>query len=290
VVSVREYAVQQCSTTELVWGMGGCHCECFTCEFWNIGNFFSAAWVHVIHCRSERTESIQHICNFAVIRLLVAVVSRFGNTGSRFDTKPQMELVPPASPRAEEDRILIIAARNGEAKAFEKLMQRYRKSVYYTLLKMVRNEDDAEDLTQEAFAKAFGSIHNFDAKYSFSTWLFRIATNNCIDFIRKKKLQTYSIHQNQDSEGNAAAYSDIRDEAMNPNEQMLSDQRKRYVRTAVEKLSPRYKQLIELRYFNELSYEEIADELQIPLGTVKAQLHRAKELLNTMMNHLEDKI
>jgi len=200
-----------------------------------------------------------------------------------------MELVPPASPRAEEDRNLIIAARNGEAKAFEKLMRKYRKSVYYTLLKMIRNEDDAEDLTQEAFAKAFASIQNFDAKYSFSTWLFRIATNNCIDFIRKKKLQTYSIHQPSDSE-HSASYTDIRDESMNPNEQLLSDQRKRYVRTAVGQLSPRYKELIELRYFRELSYEEIADTLKLPLGTVKAQLHRAKELLNNMMNHLEDKI
>ena len=201
-----------------------------------------------------------------------------------------MDLVPPASPRAEEDRILIIAARNGEPKAFEKLMQRYRKSVYYTLLKMVRNEEDAEDLTQEAFAKAFASIHNFDAKYSFSTWLFRIATNNCIDFIRKKKLQTLSIHASNSESGNSSGVTDVKDEDMNPNEQMLSDQRKKIVHDAVEKLSPRYRQLIELRFFQELSYEEIADTLELPLGTVKAQLHRAKELLNTMMNHLEDKI
>lgn len=201
-----------------------------------------------------------------------------------------MDLVPPASPRAEEDRILIIAARNGEPKAFEKLMQRYRKSVYYSLLKMVRNEEDAEDLTQEAFAKAFSSIQNFDAKYSFSTWLFRIATNNCIDFIRKKKLQTLSIHAGNDSGNSAPGVTDVRDEALNPNEKMLSDQRKKMVHDAVEKLSPRYRQLIELRFFEELSYEEIAETLQLPLGTVKAQLHRAKELLNSMMNHLEDKI
>jgi RNA polymerase sigma-70 factor (ECF subfamily) len=201
-----------------------------------------------------------------------------------------MDLVPPASPRAEEDRILIIAARNGEPKAFEKLMQRYRKSVYYTLLKMVRNEEDAEDLTQEAFAKAFSSIQNFDAKYSFSTWLFRIATNNCIDFIRKKKLQTLSIHASASDSGTQTGITDIRDADMNPNEQMLSDQRKKIVHDAVEKLSPRYKQLIELRFFQELSYEEIAETLDLPLGTVKAQLHRAKELLNNMMNHLEDRI
>ena len=200
-----------------------------------------------------------------------------------------MDLVPPASPRAEEDRILIIAARNGEPKAFEKLMQRYRKSVYYTLLKMVRNEEDAEDLTQEAFAKAFASIQNFDAQYSFSTWLFRIATNNCIDFIRKKKLQTLSIHAGNES-GTSSGISDVKDEDMNPNERMLSDQRKKIVHEAVEKLSPRYKQLIELRFFQELSYEEIAETLELPLGTVKAQLHRAKDLLNQMMNHLEDTI
>ncbi|NBV12750.1 MAG: sigma-70 family RNA polymerase sigma factor [Sphingobacteriia bacterium] len=200
-----------------------------------------------------------------------------------------MELVDPASPRAEEDRVLIIAARNGEAYAFEKLMDRYRKSVYYTLLKMVRNEEDAEDLTQEAFAKAFAGIQQFDAKYSFSTWLFRIASNNCIDFIRKKKLLTYSIDQPFDGE-QGKSFISIRDEELNPNEKMLSDQRKQYVHIAVEKLPKRYRQLIDLRFFQELSYEEVAVALDLPLGTVKAQLHRAKDLLNHLLTQMEDKI
>ncbi len=201
-----------------------------------------------------------------------------------------MDLVPPASPRAEQDRALIISARNGEAHAFETLMKKYRQNVYFMLLKMIRHPDDAEDLTQEAFVKAFARINDFDAKYSFATWLFRIATNNCIDFMRKKKLQTLSLDQPIGSEEGFMGFINIRDNDLDPNAQMLSDQRKAYIHIAVNKLPPRYKEIIEMRYFQELSYNEITEELKIPIGTVKAKLHQAKELLNEILNQMEGTI
>jgi len=201
-----------------------------------------------------------------------------------------MELEPTVSPKAEEDRILVSAAKTGDQKAFEDLMKKYRKSVYYMLLKMVYNPDDAEDLTQEAFAKAFTSLHKFDSKFAFSTWLFRIATNNCIDFIRKKKLLTYSIDQPVDEDSDRPFFIDIRDKNYNPNEEMIHSQRSQIIHEAVEKLPQRYKILVQMRYFEEKAYEELADELNLPLGTVKAQLHRARELLNELLANIEEQL
>ena len=201
-----------------------------------------------------------------------------------------MELEPTVSPKAEEDRILVSAAKSGDQKAFEDLMKKYRKSVYYMLLKMVYNPDDAEDLTQEAFAKAFTSLHKFDSKFAFSTWLFRIATNNCIDFIRKKKLLTYSIDQPVDEDSDRPFFIDIRDKNYNPNEEMIHSQRSQIIHEAVEKLPQRYKILVKMRYFDEKAYEELADELNLPLGTVKAQLHRARELLNELLANIEEQL
>lgn len=191
------------------------------------------------------------------------------------------------SKNTQEDRKLVADAKKGESYAFERLLKKYRKSVYYMLLKMVKNADDAEDLTQEAFAKAFNSIEKFDSKFAFSTWLFRIATNNCIDFIRKKRVQTVSIDQPVEGDDGSSMRFDVKDENLDPNESMLKKQRKRYLRMAIDRLPEKYRVLVELRYFQELSYEEVANELQIPLGTVKAQLFRARELLNQELKNIK---
>jgi RNA polymerase sigma factor (sigma-70 family) len=195
-----------------------------------------------------------------------------------------------ASKNTRDDLELVKRAADKDPKAYEKLLKKYRKSVYYMLLKMVNNTDDAEDLTQEAFAKAFNSLHKFDSKYAFSTWLFRIATNNCIDFIRKKRVQTVSIDTSYENDEGDSFSFDIKDPDDNPDELMLRKQRKEYLGMAVEKLPAKYRKLVDLRYFQELSYEEVADELELPLGTVKAQLFRARELLAQELKHLEGKM
>jgi len=189
-----------------------------------------------------------------------------------------------------DDLGLVKKAKEGDNKAFEKLLKKYRKSVYYMLLKMVNNTDDAEDLTQEAFAKAFNSLGRFDPKYAFSTWLFRIATNNCIDFIRKKRVSTVSIDSPYETDDGDSITFDIRDNDFNPDDLMLRKQRREYLQIAVDKLPDKYKQLVDLRYFQEMSYEEVADFLQLPLGTVKAQLFRARELLGEELKYLEGKM
>ena len=202
-----------------------------------------------------------------------------------------MEINPNLSEKALHDYNLVRrAVEDGDQRAYAELMTRYRDSVYFMLLKMVNNRDDAEDLTIEAFGKAFRNIKQYTPDYAFSTWLFKIATNNCIDFIRRKKKQTLSIDSGFDNGDGNEVTIDIRAEAPDPEENMIKKQKGVAMREVVDRLKPRYKNLIELRYYKELSYEEIAAELDLPLGTVKAQLFRAREFLYNMLKNTHHKI
>lgn len=204
-----------------------------------------------------------------------------------------MEVETNFSPRAQEDYALVQkAVQEQDQQAYAKLMSRYRDSIYYMVLKMVHNRDDAEDLTIEAFGKAFKNIHKYSPDYAFSTWLFKIASNNAIDFIRKKRLETLSIDETRgsdDEEGDSFAAS-IQSEGRDPEEEFIKQQRMQLMREVTERLNEKYRQLIELRYFKEYAYDEIAEELNLPLGTVKAQLFRAKELLYNIMKNKKERI
>jgi RNA polymerase sigma-70 factor (ECF subfamily) len=171
------------------------------------------------------------------------------------------------------------AADEGDQKAYAELMSRYKDSIYYMLLKMVNNRDDAEDLTIEAFGKAFRNIRQYTPDYAFSTWLFKIATNNCIDFIRKKRKQMLSIDRGFENEDGQDVSLEIKSDGPSPDDVMMKKQKVMMMKDVVDKLKPRYRRLVEMRYYQELSYEEIAVELDLPLGTVKAQLFRAREFL-----------
>lgn len=193
------------------------------------------------------------------------------------------------SNRAEMDYELVIKARDkGDQQAYASLMNRYREPLYYMLLKMTGCTTDAEDLTIEAFGKAFKSIDTYTPDYAFSTWLFRIATNNCIDFIRKKRAPTVSMDNlYTDIDGENVAIN-ILSENLDPEEIIIDRQKKETMREIVAKLKPHYKILIELRYFDEKTYDEIAEQLQIPIGTVKAKLFRAREFLSQMIKDCKE--
>lgn len=196
-----------------------------------------------------------------------------------------MELNPESnlSPKAQIDFDLVIRAReHNDEKAYAELMEKYRDSIFYMMLKMVKNTDDADDLTIEAFGKAFNRLHQYTPNYAFSTWLFRIATNNCIDFIRKKKMHTFSLDKDIDTEDGGMTF-EVKDENLDPEERFIRKQKIRIMREIVDQLKPRYKNLVILRYFREYSYEEIAEETELPIGTVKAQLFRAREQLYALM-------
>lgn len=194
-----------------------------------------------------------------------------------------MELITHLSSKAQEDYHLVQKAKEKDQQAFAKLMSRYRESLYYTIFKMVQNTEDAEDLTIESFSKAFARLESYTPQFAFSTWLFKIASNHCIDFLRKKRIKAVSINQTGRGEDGDQFEIPIKDDQLNPEQQMQRSQSINQVRAVVDQLKPHYKRMIELRYFEEKSYEEIAEEMNLPLGTVKAQLFRAKDLLQELL-------
>jgi RNA polymerase sigma factor (sigma-70 family) len=192
-----------------------------------------------------------------------------------------MEIVHELSEKAKGDLLLVDEAKKGNEKAFASLMDRYRDSIYFMLLKMVNNSSDAEDLTIEAFGKAFRNLDSYAPKFAFSTWLFKIATNNCVDFIRKKQLSPTPFDHLQDNLETVTV--NIQSDLPDPEESLINHQKIAALKDVVNQLKPRYKSLIELRYYKEYSYEEISSELKLPIGTVKAQLFRAKTLLYNIL-------
>jgi len=200
-----------------------------------------------------------------------------------------MELNPNLSLKAQKDIELVEKARNGDQLAYGELLGRYRDAIYFMLLKMVNSPVDAEDLTIEAFGKAFKNIDQYTPNFAFSTWLFKIATNNCIDFIRKKRTSHVSLDQTMNGEDSLSPSSLIQSDSLDPESTLINKQKIKHMRKVVSRLKPRYRKLVELRYFKEYSYDEIAAELDIPIGTVKAQLFRARELLLNILNRSQEK-
>ena len=194
-----------------------------------------------------------------------------------------MEISANLSDKAQYDYELVLKASAGNQQAYAELLERYRDAIYFMLLKMVNNPSDAEDLTIEAFGKAFKSINQYAPNFAFSTWLFKIATNNCIDFMRKKKSAPFSFENQADDQDDPS--HNIQCGNMDPEETLINQQKLKLMQDIVSKLKPRYRKLIELRYFKEYSYDEIARELDLPIGTVKAQLFRARDLLFNVFNN-----
>ena len=186
----------------------------------------------------------------------------------------------------EEDMMLIHRALNNDQSAYRTLMKKYRKLVQNLIYKMISNKDDVEDLTQEAFIKAFNSLDKFDMEFAFSTWLYKIASNNCIDYLRKKKLNTFSLDK-EISQTDEELRFEIPDEDFKPDISIIQNQRKDFLEKAIESLPKKYKEVIILRHKEEMDYAEIAKTLGVPIGTVKAHLFRARELLN---RYLKNKI
>lgn len=192
--------------------------------------------------------------------------------------------------KAKRDYKLIRRALDEKSqKSYAELMGYYRDSIYFMILKMVNNKDDAEDLTLEAFGKAFKKLHQYTPDYAFSTWLFKIASNNCIDFLRKKRAQIVSIDKTYEDDEGSSVKITLESDGLDPEESAIKAQKIKAMRDVVQKLKPRYRKLIELRYFDELSYEEIATEMELPLGTVKAQLHRGRDFLFHILKNTIEK-
>jgi len=188
-------------------------------------------------------------------------------------------------------RLVKLALENGDQKAYAELLQRYRESVFFMMMKMCNNRDDAEDLTIEAFGRAFKKLEQYSPDYAFSTWLFKIASNNAIDFLRKKKQKfSVSIDNKSDDYEGADHSANIKSNTLDPEESFIRKQKLDTVRLLVDNLKPKYKEMIELFYFQEMSHEEISKKLSLPIGTIKAQLFRARDLLYNALKHGKSKI
>jgi RNA polymerase sigma factor (sigma-70 family) len=183
-----------------------------------------------------------------------------------------------ASESSLEDDKLVSRAVKGDQDAYGALMAKYQKPLYFHVIRMVKDHEQVEDLVQEAFMKAFDNLDSYNTNYAFSTWLYRITTNHTIDYLRKKKLQTFSINEPVKTKDGHVDFQ-IEDETAETDRNIIRKQRQDIIHEAIQNLPEKYRVVIEMRHLEELSYEEIATELDLPLGTVKAHIFRAREML-----------
>jgi RNA polymerase sigma factor (sigma-70 family) len=186
--------------------------------------------------------------------------------------------------KSERDiRLVKQILESGSRAAYSQLMDEYFEKVYSRMLKMTGQPGYAEDLTMEAFNKAFSKLDQYTSDFAFSTWLYRIAKNNCIDYLRRNKKDNDSKVNQYEAEVGIAAH-ELANQLPSPEQLMINQQEIRLLREIVDMLHPKYKDIIKLHYFKELSCEEIAQQLELPEGTVKVRLFRARELLYNIMS------
>ncbi|MCA0269411.1 MAG: sigma-70 family RNA polymerase sigma factor [Bacteroidetes bacterium] len=196
---------------------------------------------------------------------------------------------PAPSASSEQDRAWIAKALRGDQRAYERLVAKYERALYHHILRLVRSRDDVDDLVQETFIKAFAALEAYTPQYAFSTWLYKIATNHAIDHLRKRRIATTSIDrpiQTKDGE----MQMELPDDTYRPDKPLVEDQRRTLLAEAVEQLPDKYRRVIEMRHQQEMTYEDIAETLDLPLGTVKAHIFRARELLNRYLRDRRDSL
>ena len=192
--------------------------------------------------------------------------------------------------KAKRDyQLLRKALDHNDQQAYAELMRLYRDSIYYMLIRMVKNKDDAEDLTLMTFGKAFRYLDKYTPKYAFSTWLYRIALNNSIDFLRVKNNMPQYFEEDLYTSSTTSIIDKSEDNLQRtPEEEIIDKQRLQLLRAAVSELPDRYRRVIELRYYEDLAYEEIAERLSLTLSNVKIQIMRAKQMLAELMKPMRN--
>ncbi|TCZ69870.1 RNA polymerase sigma factor SigW [Paenibacillus albiflavus] len=169
-------------------------------------------------------------------------------------------------------------ARNGDRRAFAELVELYKDKIYHLGYRMLGNRQEAEDIVQETFMRLYSNLHRYDENQKFSTWIFRIAANLCIDRLRKRKV-TYSLDAEvNDGEGNDY-YAMMSSDEDTPEKQVIVSETQRQIRKVIDNMPDKYKSIIVLRYLQDLSLQEISDVLDMPITTIKTRLHRGREYL-----------
>ncbi len=178
----------------------------------------------------------------------------------------------------DRDTISIEKALKGNQNAYRELTERHRTAIFHIVYKIVRDRETANDLVQETFMKAFASLASYRSEYRFSTWLYKIAANCSIDFLRKKRIQALSLDRAINDESGSREM-DVPDYSYHPGRDLERKEQRFSIKEAINSLPDKYREVIIYRHQDDKSYEEIADLLDIPLGTVKARIFRARELL-----------
>lgn len=192
-----------------------------------------------------------------------------------------------ATQKHEDDLIIIRSVLSGDSSQFALLWQKYNKQIFASVLKIVRSIDDADDIVQDTFLKAFNALHSYNQTFPFPAWLYKIASNTCIDYFRRKRIRPISI-ENINRDG-GDIYDIISDKSTPIDVNIINNETKEELLKAVEQLPLRYKLCIQLRHFEELSYEEISIKMNLPLGTVKITLFRARKMLLNMLSNKDMK-
>ena len=192
--------------------------------------------------------------------------------------------------KAKRDYVLLRKALDhNDQQAYAELMRLYRDSIYFMLMRMVKNKDDAEDLTLMTFGKAFRYLDKYTPQYAFSTWLYRIALNNSIDFLRVKNNMPQYFEEDLYTNSTTSIIDQSEDNLQRtPEDEVIDKQRLQLLRAAVSELPDRYRKVIELRYYEDLAYEEIAERLGLTLSNVKIQIMRAKQMLGELMKPMRN--
>jgi RNA polymerase sigma factor (sigma-70 family) len=205
---------------------------------------------------------------------------------TKISIKP-MQIPPPSAEKIEsrkEDLRLINLALDGDQSAYVRLMKKYKGTINHVLFRVVQDPDEVEDITQEVFINAFKSLKSFKKEYSFFSWIYKIALNKGIDYLRKKKIPTFSL--DKPIESNESDYRfEVPDSTYEPDKSIIAKERATFIQQAIDRLPAKYRKVIIMRHQEEKDYEEIAKELKLPIGTVKVHIFRARELLNKYLRN-----
>lgn len=200
------------------------------------------------------------------------------------------EARPPLAQASDQE--VVALAREGRETAYRELLRRYERPIFSLIFRMVRDRELAEDLAQETFVKALGAIESYRPEYKFSSWIFKIANNCAIDHLRRRGLDTISLDGAPDAtsadaiEATALQLADERQES--PLAAVEAREMGAYIEEAIGRLRPEYRTCILLRFVEGHAYEEIAEIMEIPLGTVKTYIHRARHELRSILSHLKE--
>lgn len=179
---------------------------------------------------------------------------------------------------------LVYRAKKGDQSAYQELLKRYYKAVFYLIKRMVKNDTDAEDLTIEVFTKVFMNIDMYTETHSFSTWLFKIASNHTIDFLRKQKNTNNILNIDEPLDEETNWFFELASDEPNPEKFLISKQKQQKINEIINILPKELSEVIKLRVYEEMSYKEISDALGLAIGTVKARIFRARNLLASILN------